>query len=58
MQKKEFIRIVCLDENNPLEYKVLEDVNKSNLKEAFEFINQKFSLHKNGRWLLLPGVIN
>ena len=58
MQKQEFIRIICLDENDPLEYKVLEDVNKSNLQEAFDFINQKFSLHKNKRWLLLQGVAN
>ena len=57
--EKDFIKVVCIDESDPLEYKVLEDKNVGNLNELFQFLDSKYPQHiKNGiRWLLLPSKV-
>lgn len=35
-------KIVCLDENNPLEYSVLDEVNVSDIKEVCEYISKNY----------------
>ena len=57
--EKEFIRIVCIDESDPLEYKILEDSNKGNLDEVHTFLNERYSKYKGTgiRWLLLPATV-
>lgn len=49
-------KIVCVDETNPLEYEVLEDVNVSNLEEAHKQVVDRISRHNiiNTKWILLP----
>ena len=56
----EFFRIVCVDEGDPLEYKVLEDSNKGNLSEVHRFVDENFHKHyRNGvKWLLLPAIVS
>ena len=57
--EKEFIRIICVDESDPLEYKILEDSNRGNLDEVHTFLNERYSKHKGTgiRWLLLPATV-
>ena len=57
--EKDFIKVVCIDESDPLEYKVLEDKNVGSLNELFQFLDRKYPQHsENGiRWLLLPSKI-
>lgn len=47
-------KLVCIDENDIFEYKVLEDVNKSSLDEVHIFVKKNIHKHKNAKWLLLP----
>lgn len=57
--EKDFIKVVCIDESDPLEYKVLEDRNVGSLNELFQFLNSKYSKHTEVgiRWLLLPSKV-
>lgn len=52
--ESEFLKIVCIDESDPLEYKVLEDANRSNLQEVHEFIAARYEKHKGARWIMYP----
>ena len=52
--EKQFFKLVCVDENNPFEYEVLEDVNKGTLEEVHSYVKQNIHKHKNAKWLLLP----
>lgn len=52
-----FFKLVCVNENNPLEYEVLEDVNLSNLENVHSFVKKYFEIHnmpEMTKWLLLP----
>ena len=57
--QKEFIRIICIDESDPMEYKILEDSNKGNLDEIHSFLEKNYTKHKGVgiRWLLLPATV-
>lgn len=57
---KEYFRIVCVDEGDPLEYKVLEDSNQGSLSEVHKFVDENFHKHnRNGvKWLLLPAIVS
>ena len=57
---KEFFRIICIDESDPLEYKILEDSNKGSSREVHRFVDEKFHKHNRSgvRWLLLPGTVS
>jgi hypothetical protein len=54
----EYFRIICVDEN-PLEYRILEDTNKGSLEEVHSFVRENYAKHKeqNVRWLLLPAWV-
>lgn len=52
--EKEFLKIVCVDESDPLEYKILEDANRSSLQEVHEFISSRYDKHKGARWIMYP----
>lgn len=49
----EFLKVVCIDENDPLEYRVLEDSNHSDLDSVHKFVTQNFEKHKGAKWILL-----
>lgn len=54
MGNSTFFKLVCVDENDVFEYKILEDVNKATLDEVHIFVEQNIHKHKNAKWLLLP----
>lgn len=56
---KEYFRVICIDESDPLEYKIVEDVNKGSLDDVHKFLDENYEKHHgNGiRWLLLPATI-
>ncbi len=35
-------KIVCLDENNPLAYSILDEANVGDMKEVCEYISQNY----------------
>ena len=56
---KYFFKLVCVNENNPLEYEVLEDVNLPNLDFVHAYVENHIEAQKTpemGKWLLLPMV--
>lgn len=55
---KNYFKIVCIDESDPFEYKVLEDANRSTIDEVHEFVKEKLPLHDGAKWILLSGTIN
>ena len=56
---KEYIKIVCIDESDPFEYKVLEDTNKKNLDELHKFLEDNYHKHTGAgvRWIILPAKV-
>ena len=54
MEEGIFFKVVCVDESDPMEYKILEDVNRKNLNEVHDFVQQKINKHIGAKWLLLP----
>ena len=57
--KRNYVRIVCIDESDPIEYKILEDVNRGTIEDVNSFLKESVSQHVgNGiRWLLLPATV-
>lgn len=57
--EKKYIRVVCVDEGNPLEYEILEDTNKGDLYELHKFLTENWRKHcTNGvKWILLPATV-
>ena len=53
MEKKTFYKVVCIDENDVFEYRILEDVNKDTLDEVHNFVKENINKHKNARLLFL-----
>lgn len=51
-----YFKLVCVDEQDPLEYNVLEDVNLSNLEEVHEYVEKHIRHHSPERikWMLIP----
>lgn len=54
MMEVEFLKLVCIDESDPLEYKILEDINRRTLQEIHEFVSSHYEKHKGAKWILLP----
>ena len=54
MEEGMFFKLVCIDESDPMEYKILEDVNRGTLDEIHEFVSRKMNKHIGAKWLLLP----
>ena len=40
MEKKTFYKVVCIDENDVFEYRILEDVNKDTLDEVHTLLKK------------------
>lgn len=57
MKEVNFIKVVCVDEDDPFEYKVLEDANRGTIEEVCAFIKEKMDLYPNAKWMLLPETI-
>lgn len=51
-----YFKLVCVDETDPIEYRVLEDVNKGSLDEVHEFIKERFEKHKGAKWMMFPCI--
>ena len=56
--ERNFVRVICVDESDPMEYKILEDVNKVC---GFNCILLEETYYKHIgsgiRWLLLPAIV-
>lgn len=52
-----FFKLVCIDESDPLEYLVLEDVNKKTLEDIHKFVKEHINEHPECKWILLPYYI-
>lgn len=51
-----YFKLVCVDEQNPLEYGVLEDVNIGNLEDVRKYVVEHIKNHSPERikWMLIP----
>lgn len=49
-------KVVCLDENNPIEYSILDDVNKSDMNEVCKYLQESYKYFdmNNCKWIILP----
>lgn len=49
-------KIVCVDENNPVVYKVLDDVNKDNITEVCQYLKSNYNNFDliNCKWIIIP----
>lgn len=54
--KNHYFKLVCVNEGNPFEYEILEDVNVSDLDEVHNIVKNKFPqyIDMNVKWILLP----
>ena len=49
-------KLVCIDENNPIRYQVLDEVNKGNMQEIGDYLKdnyQKYDMN-NCKWMIIP----
>lgn len=51
-----YFKLVCVDEQNPLEYEILEDVNLDNLDAVHKYVEEHIASHspETNKWMLLP----
>lgn len=56
--EKQFFKLVCLNEDNPFEYEVLEDVNRGTLDEVHDYVKENIHKHKSGKWILIQHSCN
>lgn len=51
-----YYKLVCVDETNPLEFEVLEDMNVGSLDDVHKFVTEHIKDHQPDRtkWMLLP----
>jgi len=51
-----YFKLVCIDDTNPIEFCVLEDVNVDNLDEVHNFVVNNIKNHppEQTKWLLMP----
>lgn len=49
-------KIVCLDENNPIEYSVLDEVNVGNIDEVCEYLKENYDNFNLDicKWTIIP----
>lgn len=55
--KEQFaFKIVCVDENDPIEYKILDDINKDNITEVCQYLKSHYTDYdmNNCKWIILP----
>lgn len=55
---KYYFKLVCVDEQNPLGYLVLEDVNLNDLSEVHDYVEKHISNHSLDtiKWMLIPMI--
>lgn len=53
-----YFKLVCVDEQNPIGYQVLEDVNLNNLKDVHRYVKKHINRHPLGaiKWMLIPMI--
>lgn len=54
--KEYAFKVVCLDENNPVEYTILDEVNIKDMEEVCKYLQEnylKFNMD-NCKWIILP----
>lgn len=51
-----YFKLVCVDEQNPLEYGILEDVNLDNLEDVHKYVKAHLFHHipEGIKWMLIP----
>ncbi len=51
-----YFKLVCVDEQDPLGYNVLEDVNLSDLEEVHQYVEMHINDHSPNtvKWMLIP----
>ena len=57
MQRKKFaFKIVFIDENDPIEYKILDEVNKDNITEVCQYLKQRYNDFdlESCKWMIIP----
>ena len=56
MKENFAFKIVCVDENDPIEYKILDDVNKDNITEVCQYFKSHYNdfCLKNCKWVIIP----
>lgn len=49
-------KVVCLDENNPIEYLVLDEVNKGTMEEVCAYLKENYNRFNmdNCKWIIIP----
>ena len=40
-------KIVCVDENNPIEYAILDEINKDNMKEVCKYLLETYQKYND-----------
>ncbi len=55
---KYYFKLVCIDEQNPLGYCVLEDVNLNDLEDVHEYVESHINNYPLGaiKWMLIPMI--
>lgn len=53
-----YFKLVCVDEQHPLGYCVLEDVNLNNLEDVHEYVEDHINNHPLDtiKWMLIPMI--
>lgn len=53
-----YFRLVCVDEQNPIQYSVLEDESIDNLDAVHDYVKKHFASHipELTKWILIPIV--
>lgn len=51
-----YFKLVCVNEQDPFEYGVLEDVNLDDLEDVHKYVMEHISIHTPERikWMLIP----
>lgn len=49
-------KLVCIDENNPISYKVLDEINKGNIQEVCDYLKDNYKNFdiNNCKWMIIP----
>ena len=58
MEQKMFYKLVCVDESDPLEYKVITDVNRSTLDDIHEYVKEHIGQYAHAKWMLIPYIVH
>lgn len=48
-----FVKVICIIEDC-IDYRIVEDVNRGNLKEAITYISEHGDKYPKGKWEIIP----